>query len=55
MQTNPRASEESWHKFYCLPEVVDLNRQLAEGLIHPLEYAYKVQEIGYREGLLVNA
>ncbi len=40
------------HAFYNKPEVRDLLKQLNDGLLHPLEYADKIFELAYVDGLI---
>ena len=38
--------------FLNLPEVLDLLEQVKNGLVSALEYADKIMELAYREGII---
>lgn len=41
----PSDLDKAYWAFCDLPEVVELGKQLQDGLIHPVEYAYKIQDL----------
>lgn len=49
-KTETRVLAVYW-EFCEKPEVVELKRQLDEGLIHPLEYAHKILALAESNGL----
>ena len=45
------SESENWWKMLEDPRVVDLQRQLSAGLIHPVEYAHSITIIAGEYGL----
>ena len=41
----PTDLDKVYWDFCDLAEVVELGKQLQDGLIHPVEYAYKIQDL----------
>ena len=45
-------SEKQVEAFLNLPEVLDLLEQVKNGLVSALEYADRIMELAYREGII---
>ena len=52
MQTWIAPDDAAWEHFHNLDDVQGLRHQLAMELIHPLEYAAKIEELALRGGFV---
>lgn len=41
----PTALDEQFLAFYDVPEVKEVTKQLQDGLIHPIEYSYRILDL----------